>query len=280
MTSLANQATSTTAPIHQNKVVFDTDSFEIGINDRASGCMSHVPEDFDLVPSFHVTNPSRDLEAQGHQKSWWEHWWWRWLDGDGEEHEFTMPKSHCSQHGDMRLLSPQHLAKALKDPTGTGKTTVGDVCTLFWNGRQNKLTVPLSKTDNVATLSIRSWIQSMWKSHCHECKVEQAGNNVAPTQVASDDEDDDSDEEVEVHRHNIDSDKPSPTSSTSTSTTGWWIHPSKWSIPNDDKPEDNPNDPNDPNEMAYKLDSNFDKWQWQWRSQHGQWTKNIWHQWW
>ena len=52
MTSLANQATSTTAPIHQNKVTFDTDSFEIGIDDRASGCMSHVPEDFEgpLIP--------------------------------------------------------------------------------------------------------------------------------------------------------------------------------------------------------------------------------------
>ena len=130
---------------------------------------------------------------------------WRWLDDDGKEHKFTTPKSHHSKHGDMRLLSPQHLAKALKDPTGTGETTVGDVCTLFWNGRQNKLTIPLSKTDDVATFRSAPGYNQC-EVHCHECKVEKQVT-IAPTQVVSDDEDDDSDEEVEVHRHNIDSDK-------------------------------------------------------------------------
>ena len=72
---------------------------------------------------------------------------WKWLDDAGELHRFEIPNSYYVPDGNVRLLSPQHWAQAQKDTTptqGTGETTDANNVTLFWNQRQNKLTVPIS----------------------------------------------------------------------------------------------------------------------------------------
>ena len=39
-------ALATNTPVRTNSVQFDTDSAPVGIDNRCTGCISHVPEDF------------------------------------------------------------------------------------------------------------------------------------------------------------------------------------------------------------------------------------------
>jgi len=83
---------------------------------------------------------------------------WRFLDDTGMEHRFKIPNSFYVQDGGCRLLSPQHWAKAVNDKGpmqhGTQKITTVDDVTLEWKQRQFKRTVPLGKSDNVATMDL------------------------------------------------------------------------------------------------------------------------------
>jgi hypothetical protein len=85
---------------------------------------------------------------------------WRWMDNAGREHKFLIPKSFFVKGGNLRLLSPQHWAQTQKDTEpiqGTGSETDARQVTLFWNQRKNKLTIPLGKSDNVATFLSAAW---------------------------------------------------------------------------------------------------------------------------
>ena len=74
---------------------------------------------------------------------------WRWLDNEGKKFKFTIPNSHHAPEVDGMSLSPQHFAKAIKDAKGTGETTLRDTITVFWSNQKCKLTVPISKHNNV-----------------------------------------------------------------------------------------------------------------------------------
>ena len=73
------------------------------------------------------------------------------------EHKFLIPKSYYVPSGGVRLLSPQHWAKTQqKNKNGKGamsQTTSKDI-TLIWNEHKNKLVVPLSPENNVATFNL------------------------------------------------------------------------------------------------------------------------------
>ena len=60
---------------------------------------------------------------------------WRWQDDHGKVYKFTIPNSYCVPDGKVRLLSPQHWAKAMKDNKpieGTRSTTTSTSVTLWW----------------------------------------------------------------------------------------------------------------------------------------------------
>ena len=138
--------------IHENRIHFDTDSEPIGIDNRCTGCISHKIEDFDgpLIESNRAIKGfggSRTANVKIGTITW------KWLDDEGKTHKFVIPKSFYVPSGNVRLISPQHWAQTQRDKThGTGSETLHDKVTLFWNNRQNTLTVPLGKDDNVATL--------------------------------------------------------------------------------------------------------------------------------
>jgi len=82
----------------------------------------------------------------------------QWEDDLGAKHKFYVPGSYLIPKLNQRLLSPQHWAKAQKDPIkdGTGSETLPNKTILFWNGKRNKLTIPHSKSDNCATFRLGS----------------------------------------------------------------------------------------------------------------------------
>ena len=130
----------------QHITPFDTDSHMIGIDNRASGCFSHVSTDFvgplwdsnKIVKGFGgVTTSAIKI---GTLK-------WSWLDDTGKEWTHYIPNSYYSPTGGVRLLNPQHFAQQTKDLTGTGSTTNGKTVILHWNQRQASLTIPLSPHD-------------------------------------------------------------------------------------------------------------------------------------
>ena len=65
-----------------------------------------------------------------------------------------IPNSYYAPERGVKLLSPQHLAQAIKDLTGTGGDTNGVQYTLYWNKKKQKLTIPIAIQNNYATFQL------------------------------------------------------------------------------------------------------------------------------
>jgi hypothetical protein len=131
---------------------FDTDSARIGIDNRCTACISDKSKYFvgelrtvaRAIKGFGGTHTPE--VKMGTIK-------WKWLDDEGVEHTFLIPDSFYIPSGKVNLLSPQHWAQMAK----VGKaweSTDAKTCTLHWNGGRHQLTVPLGKSDNVATIDL------------------------------------------------------------------------------------------------------------------------------
>ena len=134
---------------------YDTDSFNIGIDNHASYCITNSLHDFIDTPT-RVKVCVRGIK--GNIKSLMQGTiLWRILDDDGVQHELRIPNSYYAPDLPIRLLSPQHLAQVLAPKetvhNGTVCSTFQDRVELQWFNRQhnkfNKLTVLLNSA-NVA----------------------------------------------------------------------------------------------------------------------------------
>jgi hypothetical protein len=67
-----------------------------------------------------------------------------------------IPGSFFIPEGKCRLLSPQHWAQAYKRATGmrAWEVTGHQGCTLYWEGGERQLAIPLGYKDNVATMQL------------------------------------------------------------------------------------------------------------------------------
>ena len=159
-------------PNRQREIRIDTDSGPIGIDNRCSGCISHQIDDF---VDGQVTKLNRAIKGFGGTMNMSQGTLiWKWTDDNGELHRFEIPNSYYVPEGKVRLLSPQHWAQLQKDEKpiqGTGETTDAKNVTLFWNQRQNKLTVPINQKDNVATFKLASGYTE-FHTFCAECEVD------------------------------------------------------------------------------------------------------------
>ena len=178
--ALAMNAATTT---HSNITNFDTDAVPVGIDNRCSACISHVPEDF--IGTLEDTN--RCIKGFGGSRTTGIKIGtlrWTWLDDAGLEHTFKIPNSYYVPSGKVRLLSPQHWAKHCGPKTRTNtrgtcsQTTSTDV-TLYWNQRQSQLTVPLSHESNVATFFLAPGF-SRYYSFCSEADVDNHHDLTCP----------------------------------------------------------------------------------------------------
>ena len=122
MAALACQAQKT----HwEHKVLFDTDSYDIGIDNRCSACISGTPEDF-IGPLKDSTRTIKGFMGTKTTNVKVGTLLWKWLDDEGKLHQFHIPNSYFVPDCNVRLLSPQHWAKMIKDNRpleGTGCMT-------------------------------------------------------------------------------------------------------------------------------------------------------------
>ena len=150
---------------------FDTDSSTIGIDNRASGCFSHISTDFvgplqdsnKIVKGFGGTKTS--AVKIGTLK-------WTWLDDTGKTWTHYIPNSFYLKEGGVRLLSPQHFAQQTGDIVGTGTTTNGKEVVLHWQQSAGKLTISLSPMDNVATFHLAPGFDT-FNMYCHNATTEE-----------------------------------------------------------------------------------------------------------
>lgn len=145
---------STTDPNPASRIKdhsYDTDSFNIGIDNHASYCITNSLKDFIDTPK-RVKVCVRGIK--GNIKSLLQGTiLWSVLDDDGVQHELRIPNSYYAPDIPIRLLSPQHLAQVLAPSEtvdgGTICSTLQDRVELQWFNRQHKLTVLLNQA-NVA----------------------------------------------------------------------------------------------------------------------------------
>jgi hypothetical protein len=153
---------------YKNPARFDTDSIAIGIDNRCTACISDRREHFigDLKPGkkmikgFHGEKETSVMSGTIR---------WRWLDGNGSQHQFDIPNSYYIPDGECCLLSPQHWAQTQLKESGlrAWEITDGEGCTLCWDGGTSALHVPLGERDNVATFMLA---QVMKSSPCSKQK--------------------------------------------------------------------------------------------------------------
>ena len=105
---------------------FDSDSNLIGIDNRCSGCITHVRTDIPgelrpcdrVIKGFGGTKITRVWQGTIH---------WSWDDDLGQTHKMVIPNAYYVPDGHIRLLSPQHWAqtrmKASDKKSGTGEET-------------------------------------------------------------------------------------------------------------------------------------------------------------
>ena len=92
---------------------------------------------------------------------------WTWLDDDSKSWTHYIPNSFYCKSGGVRLLSPQYFAQQTGDLLGTGTSTNGKHIFLHWNQKSNRLTVPLSPMDNVATFHMAPGF-SRYTTYCQQ----------------------------------------------------------------------------------------------------------------
>jgi hypothetical protein len=192
MTVLAMQANATIATERMSQ--FDTDSDTIGVDNRCSGCISHVRDDFvgNLRPSGRVVKGFAGSKTTNVQVGTLR---WSWEDELGAKHTFDIPNSYYVPEGRVRLLSPQHWSQTQTKGTERdkcGEYTNGRECILFWGGGNYKLRIPIGKRDNVATFPMASGYKK-FKAFCCEAELDESTSELIalPSGFVSDEEDDD-----------------------------------------------------------------------------------------
>ena len=150
---------------------FDSDSAMVGIDNRCSGCITHVRTD---IPG-ELTPCNRVIKGFGGTRTtnvWQGTIHWSWDDDQGQTHKMVIPNAYYVPEGKVRLLSPQHWAqtrrKSKDKRSGTGEETTGNRIRLFWDDRKFCRTVPLDKeSNNVATFRLSPGYQH-FAAYCAE----------------------------------------------------------------------------------------------------------------
>jgi hypothetical protein len=133
---------------------FDSDSELVGIDNRCSGCITHVRTDIpgEIPPSNRVI---KGFGGTQFASVWLGTIHWRWDVDKGQTHDMIIPNSFYVPEGKVRLLSPQHWAQGRKGKdkrSGAGSTTTATHVKLFWDNQKSTRHVPIDlEGNNVAT---------------------------------------------------------------------------------------------------------------------------------
>ncbi len=143
-TAMAGEAGSHLDPY----MIFDSDSFRIGVNNHASFCMANSPH---LFEDLHLTEQGTQVQGigEGLQVKGTGTFVMRVNDDDGKTHVIRIPNGLYLPELKGCLLSPQHWAQEAKARKGNkGRTWMEnywDKCVLIWDGgnyRRSILLIP------------------------------------------------------------------------------------------------------------------------------------------
>jgi hypothetical protein len=212
-------AMSAHSTINQNSIlphIFDTDSALIGIDNRASACMSDNIHDFcgSLQPTNRIIRGFAGTKTTNVQMGTIS---WRIEDDNGKVTTHIIPNSYYVPDGKVRLLSPQHWAKMLpahRRPTKgiAPEMTYHDRVELRWDGEQSMKTVFLDPLTNVATFTLATDYQD-YQAFCAlagEDEHDDANPYCIEAEIVSDDEDQD-DEQYHIEANDENDIVPIPT---------------------------------------------------------------------
>ena len=139
--------------------MFDTDSRPVGMDSRASACISDDPADF--PHGYTLTN--KKVKVFGglfHGKVYQGILRWNFQEDDGTIDSQEIPGSYYIPEGGMRLLSPQHWSQQ-RSAQGLEKQhyhasvkTAGKQMIMRWNGGKSIMTIPIHSNTNVASFRL------------------------------------------------------------------------------------------------------------------------------
>ena len=148
------------------KLSFNTDSYEIGVDNRSSYTMTNNPNDFVGPIKITRNNFVRGIgglvkvDGIGTVE-------WNVVDDNGTNHKINIPGTMLVKSISTRLLSPQHWAQISNDnypiPDGTRCITMGNKLMLEWNQRKYSKTIPISQSNNCFTFTSTSGISKYEK---------------------------------------------------------------------------------------------------------------------
>ena len=146
-TTMSDQRSGTLQP-------FDSDSFQVKIDNCASKCITNCIDDFLTPPdpiSINIIGVGGNIPCTHIGTVCWEI-----EDDDGLLHQLKIPGTIYAPAAPHRLLSPQHWSQTANDTypsdNGTWCATYANHVQLHWSQCNFKRTVPLDPTTNTATL--------------------------------------------------------------------------------------------------------------------------------
>ena len=153
---LTYQATSTKEiPKQFHQAQFDSDSFEIGVDNHASRCISnninHFITEISPTPNAKLRGTGGTIPVLGEGTIKW-----NIADDNGKAHDIIIRNCLYVPDAPTCLLSPQHWSQQSNDNSpnrnGTWCATYGDSCVLFWDQQRYQRTVPHSNSTNTPKL--------------------------------------------------------------------------------------------------------------------------------
>jgi hypothetical protein len=153
---------STTPMPH--RVHFDSDSYDIFVDNCCSKSITNCLDDFIIPPRpsnllIKGFNGATATTKVGTVQ-------WHLQDDQGRVHKITLPHTYYSKHAEHRLLSPQHWAQVANQGKCTRCITYHDSIVFIWGNDKYKKTVPLSPS-NIGVMSTPPGMLS-YLLHCQQ----------------------------------------------------------------------------------------------------------------
>jgi hypothetical protein len=126
---------------YKENLTFDSDSYPIMVDNRASYSITNDLRDFIERPvqkgiKINGFDGSKPPARTGTVQ-------WKILDDDGKPHTFTLLGTNYVPTAETQMLSPQHWSQAINDLQGTLCTTYGDLMVLKWNKKNYRKSFPI-----------------------------------------------------------------------------------------------------------------------------------------
>jgi hypothetical protein len=163
-------AHTTTQP-KQDKLTFDSDSYEIMVDNCCSQSITNNIKDY-IDPPVNTSVQVKGYNGISTTTTKKGTVLWKWSDDKGKVHNIILPNTYYSPSTETRLLSPQHWAKKMGQGRGTKCTTYHDAIILQWSHSEYTKTIPITKqTRNVGIITSAPGIQNFNKTYQKTLKL-------------------------------------------------------------------------------------------------------------